>query len=78
MLWRGTNGTLWWAAGHGARWGRPAPLGMGVLGGAPFAAGQPGGVVNVFWKGSADRHLWQARYRRGAWSGPADLGGAVG
>jgi hypothetical protein len=38
---------------------------------------QPGGVVNVFWKGSADRHLWQARYRRGAWSRPADLGGAV-
>jgi hypothetical protein len=50
---------------------------MGVLGSAPFAAGQPGGVANVFWKGSADGHLWQARFRRGAWSGPADLGGAV-
>ena len=39
---------------------------MGVLGSAPFAAGQPGGVVNVFGKGSADGHLWQARYRDGA------------
>ncbi len=77
VFWRGSNGTLWWAAGHGTSWAQPAPLDMGVLGGAPFAAGQPGGVVNVFWKGSADGHLWQARYRRGAWSGPADLGGAV-
>lgn len=77
VFWRGSNGTLWWAAGHGASWTQPAPLGMGVLGSAPFAAGQPGGVVNVFWKGSADGHLWQARYRRGAWSRPADLGGAV-
>jgi hypothetical protein len=77
VFWRGSNGTLWWAAGHGASWAQPARLGMGVLGSAPFAAGQPGGVVNVFWKGSADGHLWQARYRRGAWSRPADLGGAV-
>lgn len=78
VFWKGSNGTLWWAAGHGASWSRPAPVGMGVLGSAPFAAGQPGGVANVFWKGSADGHLWQASYRRGTWSGPADLGGAVG
>jgi hypothetical protein len=77
VFWKGSNGTLWWTAGHGASWARPASAGMGVLGSAPFAAGQPGGVANVFWKGSADGHLWQARYRRGAWSGPADLGGAV-
>jgi hypothetical protein len=78
VFWRGSNGTLWWAAGHGASWTRPAPAGMGVLGSAPFAAGQPGGAANVFWKGSADAHLWQAGYRRGTWSGPANLGGAVG
>ena len=77
VFWKGSNGTLWWSAGHGTSWAQPAPVGMGVLGSAPFAAGQPGGVANVFWKGSADGHLWQARYRRGAWSGPADLGGAV-
>lgn len=77
VFWKGSNGTLWWAAGHGTHWARPAPVEMGVLGSAPFAAGQPGGAANVFWKGSADRHLWQARYRRGTWSGPADLGGAV-
>jgi hypothetical protein len=51
VFWRGSNGTLWWAAGHGASWAQPARPGMGVLGSAPFAAGQPGGVVNVFWKG---------------------------
>ena len=77
VFWKGSNGTLWWTAGHGASWAQPASAGMGVLGSAPFAAGQPGGVANVFWKGSADGYLWQARYRRGAWSGPADLGGAV-
>ena len=72
VFWRGSNGTLWWAAGHGTSWAQPTPLGMGVLGSAPFAAGQPGGAVNVFWKGSADGHLWQSRYRRGTWSRPAD------
>ncbi len=43
---------------------------MGVLGGAPFAAGQAGGAVDVFWKGSTDPHLWHARYRAGSWSWP--------
>ncbi len=77
MFWRGSNGTLWWAAGHGASWAQPAPLEMGVLGSAPFAAGQPGGVVDVFWKGSADGHLWQARYRAWCLVQAGDLGGAV-
>jgi hypothetical protein len=50
---------------------------MGVLGTGPFAAGQRSGVVDVFWKGSADPHLWHARYCGGSWAGPGDLGGAV-
>ncbi|MGP7996918.1 MAG: glycoside hydrolase domain-containing protein [Streptosporangiaceae bacterium] len=78
VFWRGSNGELWWAAGHGTSWAQPSQLRMGVLGSEPFAAGQPSGVINVFWKGSADPHLWQDRYRNGAWSRPADLGGAVG
>ncbi|HTT50065.1 MAG TPA: glycoside hydrolase domain-containing protein [Streptosporangiaceae bacterium] len=77
VFWKGSNGKLWWAAGHGTSWAQPSQLRMGALGGAPFAAGQPSGVINVFWKGSADPHLWQGRYRNGTWSRPADLGGAV-
>jgi hypothetical protein len=49
---------------------------MGTLGSAPFAAGQPSGVVDVFWKG-ASNHLWRARYSSGSWAGPSSLGGAV-
>jgi hypothetical protein len=78
VFWKGSNGKLWWAAGHGASWARPSQLGMGVLGSGPFAAGQPAGVINVFWKGATDAHLWQARYRNGAWSRAASLGGALG
>ncbi len=49
---------------------------MGVLGSGPRAVAQPNGVIDVFWKGSADDHLWHAQYspRRG-WSGPQRLGG---
>ena len=49
---------------------------MGALGAAPFAAGQPSGVIDVFWKG-AGSHLWRARDSSGSWAGPASLGGAV-
>ena len=59
-----------------ARWQRAAPPGMGALGSTPFAAGQPSGVIDVFWKG-ASKHLWRARYSGGTWAGPASLGGAV-
>jgi len=70
VLWKGGNGRLWWATDPGTGWQPPAQLGLGGLGSSPFAAGQPSGVIDVFWKGSADSHLWHARYRAGAWTGP--------
>ena len=59
-----------------AGWQKAAALGMGALSSAPFAAGQPSGGIDVFWKG-ASNHLWRARYSSGSWAGPASLGGAV-
>ena len=73
MFWKGTNGKLWWSASQGRGWQKAAPLGMGVLGGAPFAAGQPSGVIDVFWKG-AGTHLWRARYSGSSWAGPGQPG----
>lgn len=51
---------------------------MGRLGSAPAAVAAPGGAIDVFWKGSADRHLWHGQYLPGTgWAGPQDLGGAL-
>jgi hypothetical protein len=50
---------------------------MGPLGGAPFAAGQADGMIDVFWRGPAVPDLWHARYS-GSWAGPVDLGGTDG
>jgi hypothetical protein len=37
---------------------------------------QPNGVIDVFWHGSADDHLWHGQYTPGqGWSGPQRLGG---
>jgi len=55
---------------------RTRALGMGVLGSTPFAAAQPDGTIDVFWRGSGDGHLWHAYYRAGhGWAGPQSLGG---
>jgi hypothetical protein len=49
---------------------------MGVLGSAPRAIAEPGGLIDVFWRGSADDHLWHGQYTQGAgWNGPQGLGG---
>ncbi len=49
---------------------------MGVLGPGPFAVAQPGGVIDVFWRGSVDDHLWQGQFTPGSgWNGPQGLGG---
>ena len=52
---------------------------MGELGSGPSAVSQPGGVIDVFWRGSADHHLWHGQFTPGAgWTGPQGLGGALG
>jgi hypothetical protein len=77
VFYKGTNGRLWEAKySPGSGWRRPKSLGMGVLGGKPVAVAQPNGVIDVFWRGSADKHVWHAIYSPGrGWSGPQDLGG---
>jgi hypothetical protein len=79
-FWKGRGAKLWrtTSAGGGGGWNPAAPLPLGKIGGGVFVAGQKNGVVDVFWRGPADHHLWHARYypRRGRWTHPHDLGGA--
>jgi hypothetical protein len=52
---------------------------MGVLGSGPRAVAQRDGVIDLFWHGSADDHLWHAEFLPGSgWFGPQGLGGALG
>ncbi len=77
---KGTDGRLWEAVsqpGHG--WPALRPLHMGRLGSRPAAVAQADGVIDVFWRGSADHHLWQAQYNPGhGWGKAHDLGGQLG
>jgi hypothetical protein len=60
----------------GTNWSGLRQLKMGVLGSRPAAVGQANGQIDVFWRGSSDKHLWYAEYRPGTgWSKPQDLGG---
>jgi hypothetical protein len=80
-FWKGRGAQLWRAASQGgASWDAATPLPLGTIGGGVFAAGQPNGVVDVFWRGAADHHLWHSRYypRGSSWTRPHDLGGSVG
>jgi hypothetical protein len=77
VFYRGRNGGLWELRRQGKRWrkGRKIAV-MGRLGSGPRAVSQPNGVIDVFWKGSADDHLWHGQYTPGrGWSGPQRLGG---
>jgi hypothetical protein len=77
VFYRGPGGDLWQVRRTSAGW-QPAQeiTLMGDLGSAPRAVAQPNGVIDVFWKGSADDHLWHGEYVPGrGWSGPQRLGG---
>jgi hypothetical protein len=61
--------------------GRRAGLGvltmMGRIGLGPCAVSAPGGVIDVFWRGSDDR-LWHGQFTPGAgWAGPQELASAL-
>jgi hypothetical protein len=80
VFYQGSDGYLWMSTfgGDGAPVGRRRLTMMGVLGSAPRAVEQPGGVIDVFWRGSADDHLWQGQYTPGSgWNGPQGLGGSL-
>jgi hypothetical protein len=49
---------------------------MGLLGSSPRAVSSTGGVIDVFWRGSVDDHLWHGQFTPGSgWNGPQGLGG---
>ena len=80
-FWKGPGGKLWHTTSQGGSgWGAATALPLGKIGSEIFAAGEGNGVVDVFWRGSADNHLWHARYyaRSLRWTHPRDLGGSVG
>lgn len=52
---------------------------LGAIGLGPCAVSQPGGVVDVFWRGAGDHHLWHGQFTPGSgWSRAQDLGGHLG
>jgi Domain of unknown function (DUF1906) len=79
VLYRGLGGYLWLRVRVGSRWRRPVRLTiMGDLGGPPRAVAQPNGVIDVFWRGSHDDHLWHGQYSPGeGWAGPERLLGSL-
>lgn len=54
-----TNGNLMEVTYNGTSWSAPINLGMGKLGGQPYAVGQSNGTINVFWRG-VENQLWSA------------------
>jgi hypothetical protein len=80
VLYRGGAGELTVVRRAGGRWQAPQALpSMGVIGGAPRAVAQPNGVIDVFWSGAFDRHLWHGQFNPGeGWSGPQPLQGSLG
>jgi hypothetical protein len=80
VFFKGSDGNLWHVFSHAdTAWSAPASLGMGTLGGAPFAAAGVSGTIDVFWKGTgAPAALWHAYNDGHPWAGPQDLGGNVG
>jgi hypothetical protein len=80
VFYRGSGGWLWERTWDGRQWtaARELPA-MGDLGSGPRAVAQPNGVIDVFWRGSHDPHVWHAQYNPGhGWAGPQDLGGSAG
>lgn len=86
-VWTGSEIDVFYTDGQGHLWqdryrgdgsliGRTELPMMSRLGSAPAAVAMPGGAVDVFWRGSADRHLWHGQYQPGGgWTGPQNLGG---
>ena len=81
VFWRGQGGALWRANRRPAvGWGSAAPLPLGGVGRDLFAGGQTSGILDVFWRGPLDGHLWHGRFnpRTSSWTRPNSLGGSVG
>jgi hypothetical protein len=79
VFYRGIGGFLWQREWTASGWHRARMVAMmGSLGGAPRAVAQPNGVIDVFWKGSHDNHLWHGQYSPAqGWKGPQNLQGSL-
>ncbi|MHB1593607.1 MAG: glycoside hydrolase domain-containing protein [Streptosporangiaceae bacterium] len=80
VFYRSRYGRLWEDTYRpdGRRTGQHRLVMMGVIGWGPRAVVQSGGVIDVFWRGSADDHLWHGQYTPGqGWNGPQGLGGSL-
>lgn len=58
-----TFGNLMELTYNGSTWSKPINLGMGTLGGQPYAVGQSSGVIDVFWRG--ENNEMEHAYRTG-------------
>jgi len=79
VLYRSRTGELTVIRRSGGHWRTPqaVPM-MGVIGGAPRAVAQTNGVIDVFWSGNYDKHLWHGEFNPGrGWSGPQRLQGSL-
>jgi hypothetical protein len=79
VLYRSSTGVLTVVRRTRGRWQRPQSLTiMGVIGGAPRAVAQTNGVIDVFWSGHRDKHLWHGEFNPGqGWTGPQPLYGSL-
>jgi Domain of unknown function (DUF1906) len=79
VLYRSAAGRLTVVRRSGGRWQQAQVLSMmGIIGGAPRAVAQTNGVIDVFWSGNYDKHLWHGEYNPGqGWTGPQLLGGSL-
>jgi hypothetical protein len=77
VFYRGRRDRLWELSRTSSGWHKARELGrMGAVG-APQAVAQPNGVIDVFWAGPGDDHLWHGQYSPGrGWTGPQNLGGS--
>jgi hypothetical protein len=79
VFYRGTDDFLWELTSSGSGWLAPQQLSQLGRAGTPEAVSQPHGVIDVFWQGFTDDHLWSAQYSpTTGWAEPANLGGLVG
>jgi len=79
VLYRNATGELTVVRKADGHWLTPQALPrMGIIGSAPRAVAQPNGVIDVFWSGEYDRHLWHGEFNPGeGWSGAQLLQGSL-
>ena len=79
VFYRGRGDELFERVRTPAGWQKTVALTAMRQVGWPRAVAQPNGVIDVFWQGTHDSHLWHAEFNPGrGWSGPENLKGGLG